>query len=107
MKARCGSLLVTEEHAGVLAGGIIHGDHQVPHGVVHPAVGAGVLVDHHAHQRHALALDAVLASELARFDRASTLKHALEPAVTTRAGKLGPVFAVKVGHVPASKAALV
>jgi transposase-like protein len=50
---------------------------------------------------------AVFAPDFASLDHASTLKHALEPAVAARARKLGPVLAVKVRHVPARKAALV
>ena len=101
------SLLIAKEHAGVLPGGVIHRDHQIPHGIGHPAVGAGILVNHHAHKRHAFALDAVFAPELASFDHTSALEYALEPAVVACAGKFGPVLAVKVGDVPTCKATLV
>ena len=80
---------------------------QHPHGFGHPALGAGILVNHHASHRHAFAFDTVFAPDFASFDHASTLKHALEPAIAVRPRKLGLVLAVKVRHVPTRKAALV
>jgi hypothetical protein len=107
MKTRCCCLLVTKEHAGVFVGGGIQGNYQIPHRTRHPAVGAGVLVDHHARQWHALASDVVLASDFASSHHTSALEHALYPAVTSQTSKLDLVLAVKVDNVPTSKAALI
>jgi len=107
MKTRSRALLVAKEHAGVLTRGIVHGHHQIPHGVGHPFVGARILVNHHALQWHAFALDAVLAALLGHSDHACTLQHAFDPAVAARARILSLVLAVKVGHVRACKTAFV
>ena len=88
VKARCRALLVTKKHAGVLAGGVIHRHHQIPHRVGHPAVRAGVLVNHHARQRHAFALGAVFASARVGLGHYCALQHAFKPAVAARTGKL-------------------
>ena len=68
MKAQCRALLGTKEHVGVLAGGVVHRDHQTPHRVRHPPMSAGALVNHHARQRHAFALNAVFAPDFASLD---------------------------------------
>jgi len=89
--------------ATVASGGVIHGDHQIPHRVSHPAVGAGILVQHHSRQRRAFAFDAVFAPALGGLDHTSVLQHGFEPAVAAQAFELSLVLAVKVGHVPAVK----
>jgi hypothetical protein len=58
-----------KEHAGVLAGGVFHGDHQVTDFLWYPAVRADILVEHHAWQGGAFVFDAVFAGFLGGFDR--------------------------------------
>jgi hypothetical protein len=54
-----------------------------------------------------LAFDAVFAAFLGQLDHASALQDAFEPAVAALALEFAGVFAVKVGDVPAAKAAFV
>ena len=98
---------IEKKYAGVFAGAVVHRDHQIPHGIWHPAMGGSVLVNHDARQRHAFAFDPVFAPDFASFGHARTLKHALEPAAAACARKLSLVPPVKVSHVPTRKAAFV
>jgi len=64
VKAGLGSFLSAKKHAGMHASGVIHGHDQVPHRFRHPAVGTGILMEHHPRQWGPLTLDAVLADLL-------------------------------------------
>ena len=48
LEAAPGTFLVDEEHRVMLAGGVVHGDDEVPSLPRHPFVPAAVLVEHHA-----------------------------------------------------------
>lgn len=107
VKAGGAAFLLTKEHGRVLARCIVHRDHQIPHRLVNPAVGAGILVDHHPRQRCPIALDAVLATRLVNFGRPRSLEHAFEPAVAARTFEFGLVFAVKMDQILACKTGFV
>ena len=107
MKARGRSFLLTEEHAGVLAGGIVHRYQQVPPLIAHPAAGAGILVQHHAHKGSPFALAAVFAPAFGALDPAGALQHRLEPAIVARARIVGFALGMEMRRVPARKTAVV
>src|SRR5450759_1639038 len=101
VEAGVGALLSAKEHARVLARGIVHRHHQVPHPLGHPLMGTCVLVHHHPRQGLALALLAVLATLLGSYHQLLLLQSALHPAVAAPPTMLALIPCVKVLHVPA------
>ena len=80
-KAARRAFLLDEEHAGVLAGGIVHRHDQVPEVAGHPFMRAAVLVDHHPRHRRTFPALAVGATMGQFRHRPSRLQPVLHPRV--------------------------
>jgi len=48
LKTAFGAFLLDKEHRVVFAGGIVHGNHEIPEPSSHPLVPGAVLMQHHA-----------------------------------------------------------